>query len=229
MERPILVDTSGSFVPDDAKLRELLLRMHERYADGPVHDPEWLHDRGHSYGHVRTFRLGVHCDNAAGLTGQESIAWVCDLLLNRSTWMDDRSEMRDLAAQTDAIYRAVGIIAAELGHDMTYAQSVCLESEPRTARLEPVEDPDGPPVPQHVMSILTDGLPSLNYLSSEQGNRKHNLRFGSSEPPYIPAVAQSSVPALERIGDALSCIEPMRRMKLIAQCAELLEGRSPTS
>lgn len=230
MQRQIIVDISSSFMPDEAQLRDLLSQMHERYSGDPIDDPEWLHERGHSYGHIRTFRIGLHCDNAGGRTGQESIAYVCDLLLNRSTWIHDRSEMSDLIAETNAIYTAIGIIASEQGHDMTYGQSVCYDTQPRSARLRPIEDPVGPLIDERIMSSLTDDLPSLNYLVDERGNRKHNLRFDSSEPSYIPRVQSSDIPALDRITEALSCFEPIRRMGLIAQCQHLLEttGRPAT-
>lgn len=225
MERPVIVDTSRTFISDASVLRDFLTTMLEVYSGDPINDPQWLHETGHSYGHVRKFRLGVHRHDANDHFGQEAIAWTCDLLLHRSIWIDNGKEAADLANETKAIYEAVGIIAYEFGHNMTYDNTVIFDDQSRSARMRYIEDPDGPLIPQIIMDTLTSDLPSLRYLSSESGNRKNNVRFGSSEPPYIPRVKPSDTPVLDRVSLALSCIDPLRRMELIAHCEKLLETK----
>lgn len=222
MERPVIVNTSQAFVSGASDLRTLLTKMHEVYSGDPINDPEWLHDRGHSYGHIRTFRLGVHSSDAGNHTGQESIAWTCDLLLHRSTWVGE-DEFHDLEVEALAIYEAIGLIADAFGHDMTYANSVVHDGPNRSARMRYIEDPDGPLIPQTIIDTMTKDLPDLRYLVTENGNRKYNLRFGSSNPCYIPNVEPSKTPVLDRVSEALSCIDPIRRMELISRCKTLLD------
>lgn len=222
MERPVIVNTSRTFISGASDLRTLLTNMLEIYSGKPIDDPEWLHDRGHSYGHIRTFRLGVHSNDAGNHVGQKSIAWTCDLLLHHSTWVG-KEEFHDLEVEALAIYEAIGLIADAFGHDMTYANFVIHDGPNRSARMRHIEDPDGPLIPQTIIDTMTKDLPDLRYLVTENGNRKHNLRFGSSNPCYIPKIEPSATPVLDRVSKALSCIDPLRRMELLARCKTLLD------
>lgn len=228
MERPFLVNTQNmSSVPNKDQIRQLLAVMHKKYSTGTVDDPQWLHSSGTSYGHVRCLRLNVHTQHAQNLTGQESIAYACDVLLNQSLWIDNEEEIDILIEQNEALCSAIGLLANELGHDMTYDQPIKYGREKITACVRHIEEPDGPLVPQAIIDNLWPYISEIAYLSREAGNRKYNLRFGRQMPYAIPRVQQSSIPVLELITDALTPFDPVDRMRLLSVCSQILsnEGR----